>query len=94
MVHFTQSSLTVPYQARRQSPATAAGLQNSLQISISGLASALVAAMASQALSATGIAVVICLGALWVGYIVSNKELSEHFATPDNSRVVADDKQD
>ncbi|MDP2491460.1 purine nucleoside transporter PunC [Vibrio splendidus] len=78
----------------KQSPATAAGLQNSLQISISGLASALVAAMASQALSATGIAVVICLGALWVGYIVSNKELSEHFATPDNSRVVVDDKQD
>ena len=78
----------------KQSPATAAGLQNSLQICISSLASALVAAMASQALSVTGVAIVICLGGLWFGYIFSNKELSQHFSTPDNSRVVAEDNQD
>ncbi|MDF4804612.1 purine nucleoside transporter PunC, partial [Vibrio parahaemolyticus] len=51
-----------------QSPATAAGLQNSLQICVSSLSSALVAAMASQAQMVTGVAIVICMGGLWMGY--------------------------
>lgn len=76
----------------KQSPATAAGLQNSVQISLSSIASALVATMASQALSITGIAIVLCLGALWVGYVISNKELSEHFTVPDNARIVSDEQ--
>nr|WP_321459383.1 purine nucleoside transporter PunC [uncultured Vibrio sp.] len=75
----------------QQSPATAAGLQNSLQICVSSLASAFVAAMASQAQSVTGIAIVICMGGLWIGYILSNRELAKHFATPDNSRVVREE---
>nr|WP_319553401.1 purine nucleoside transporter PunC [uncultured Vibrio sp.] len=78
-------------ESAQQSPATAAGLQNSLQICVSSLASAFVAAMASQAQSVTGIAIVICMGGLWVGYILSNRDLAKHFATPDNSRVVRED---
>ncbi|MCK6265588.1 Bcr/CflA family multidrug efflux MFS transporter [Vibrio sp. ZSDE26] len=74
----------------KKSPATAAGLQNSIQISVSSAASALVAAMASQAQSATGIAIIICTLGLWVGYIISNKQLSKHFRAPDNARVVRD----
>ena len=76
----------------KQSPATAAGLQNSLQICVSSLASALVASMASQALVVTGIAIVICMGGMWIGYVVSNRELANHFTAPDNSRVVSDEK--
>ncbi|MCG9598743.1 Bcr/CflA family multidrug efflux MFS transporter [Vibrio sp. Isolate25] len=75
----------------KQSPATAAGLQNSLQICISSLASALVAAMASQAQVITGVTILICMGGLWIGFVVSNRQLSEHFTTPDNSRVVSDE---
>lgn len=75
----------------KKSPATAAGLQNSLQISVSSLSSALVAMLASQAQMVTGIAIVICMGGLWIGYIVSNRELSQHFMAPDNSRVVGDE---
>lgn len=78
-------------ESAHQSPATAAGLQNSLQICVSSLASAFVAAMASQAQSVTGIAIVICMAGLWVGYILSNRELSKHFAAPDNSRVVSEE---
>ncbi|NOH81454.1 Bcr/CflA family multidrug efflux MFS transporter [Vibrio sp. RE86] len=74
-----------------KSPATAAGLQNSLQISISSLSSALVATLASQAQMVTGIAILICMAGLWLGYIVSNKQLSQHFSAPDNSRVVSDE---
>ncbi|HAS8133863.1 TPA: Bcr/CflA family multidrug efflux transporter, partial [Vibrio vulnificus] len=76
----------------KQSPATAAGLQNSLQITVSSLSSALVAALASQAQAVTGMAIVLCMGGLWIGYIVSNKELSQHFTTPDNARVVSDEE--
>ncbi|WP_260261581.1 purine nucleoside transporter PunC [Vibrio intestinalis] len=76
----------------KQSPATAAGLQNSLQISVSSLSSALVAMLASQAQMATGIAIIICMGGLWIGYVVSNRELSQHFTTPDNARVVSEDE--
>lgn len=78
-------------ESAHQSPATAAGLQNSLQICVSSLASAFVAAMASQAQSVTGIAIVICMAGLWIGYILSNRELAKHFATPDNSRVVSEE---
>ncbi|MCY9878033.1 purine nucleoside transporter PunC [Vibrio natriegens] len=78
-------------ESAHQSPATAAGLQNSLQICVSSLASAFVAAMASQAQSVTGIAIVICMAGLWVGYILSNRELAKHFAAPDNSRVVSEE---
>lgn len=76
----------------KQSPATAAGLQNSLQICVSSLASALVATLASQAQMVTGIAIMICMGGLWIGYIVSNRELSQHFTAPDNARVVSDEE--
>ncbi len=79
-------------ESAKQSPATAAGLQNSLQICASSLASAFVAAMASQAQSMTGIAIVICMGGLWTGYILSNRDLVKHFATPDNSRVVREEE--
>lgn len=79
-------------ESAQQSPATAAGLQNSLQICVSSLASAFVAAMASQAQSITGIAIVICMGGLWMGYILSNRELAKHFATPDNARVVSEEE--
>ncbi|MBE3662094.1 Bcr/CflA family multidrug efflux transporter [Vibrio navarrensis] len=75
----------------KQSPATAAGLQNSLQITVSSLSSALVAALASQAQAVTGIAIILCMGGLWVGYVISNRELSKHFTTPDNARVVSDE---
>ncbi|MDW6018457.1 purine nucleoside transporter PunC [Vibrio plantisponsor] len=75
----------------KQAPATAAGLQNSLQICISSLSSALVASMASQAQMVIGIAIVICTAGLWFGFVVSNKQLSQHFTTPDNSRVVSDE---
>ncbi|MFY2510115.1 purine nucleoside transporter PunC [Vibrio pectenicida] len=61
----------------KQSPATAAGLQNSLQICISSLSSALVAAMASQAQAVTGIAIIICTMGLWVGYWVSRRHQPE-----------------
>lgn len=76
----------------KQSPATAAGLQNSLQITVSSVSSALVAAMASQAQGVTGVAIILCMGGLWAGYIVSNRELSSHFTTPDNARVVSEDE--
>ncbi|PNH88113.1 purine nucleoside transporter PunC [Vibrio diazotrophicus] len=75
----------------KQAPATAAGLQNSLQICISSLSSALVASMATQAQMVIGIAIIICTAGLWFGFVVSNKQLSQHFTTPDNSRVVSDE---
>ncbi|MFH4666190.1 purine nucleoside transporter PunC [Vibrio cidicii] len=75
----------------KQSPATAAGLQNSLQITVSSLSSALVAALASQAQAVTGMAIILCMGGLWMGYVISNRELSKHFTTPDNARVVSDE---
>ncbi|PNH78391.1 purine nucleoside transporter PunC [Vibrio diazotrophicus] len=75
----------------KQAPATAAGLQNSLQICISSLSSALVASMASQAQMVIGIAIIICTAGLCFGFVVSNKQLSQHFTTPDNSRVVSDE---
>ncbi len=74
----------------KHSPATAAGMQNSLQIGAASLASALVASLASQAQMVTGVAIIICMLGLWVGYIIANRHLSQHFTTPDNSRVVRD----
>ncbi|MEZ8826265.1 purine nucleoside transporter PunC [Vibrio amylolyticus] len=75
----------------KQSPATAAGLQNSIQISVSSAASALVASQASQAQSVAGVAIFICMLGIWVGYIVSNKQLSKHFRAPDNARVAREE---
>ncbi|MGY3571147.1 purine nucleoside transporter PunC [Vibrio paucivorans] len=75
----------------KQSPATAAGLQNSMQISVSSLASAWVAMMASQAQMVTGVAIIICTIGLWIGYIISNKQLAQQFTTPDNARVVGEE---
>ncbi|PMK03053.1 purine nucleoside transporter PunC [Vibrio sp. 10N.261.55.A7] len=75
----------------KQSPATAAGLQNSIQISVSSAASALVASQASQAQSVAGVAIFICMLGLWIGYIVSNKQLSKHFRAPDNARVAREE---
>jgi Bcr/CflA subfamily drug resistance transporter len=57
----------------KQCPATAAGLQNSIQICFSGLASALVATMASQAQAVTGITIIICTIGLWVGYLFTQR---------------------
>lgn len=74
----------------KHSPATAAGMQNSLQICAASLASALVATLASQAQVVTGVTIMICTFGLWVGYIIANRHLSQHFTTPDNSRVVRD----
>ena len=68
----------------KQSPATAAGLQNSLQISISSAASALVAMLASQAQSVTGIAIVICMGSLWLGYVVANRNVPASLSAQEN----------
>ncbi|MGL5409327.1 MAG: purine nucleoside transporter PunC, partial [Shewanella sp.] len=63
----------------KHSPATAAGLQNSLQISISSLASALVAALASQAQPVTGMAIVLCTAGLWFGYKMAHGEPTGSF---------------
>ncbi|MFW7525918.1 purine nucleoside transporter PunC [Vibrio ostreicida] len=75
----------------KNSPATAAGLQNSLQICVSSLASALVAAMATQAQTFTGIVIAICMVGLWVGYFIAHRQVSTHFTAPDDSRVVSDE---
>ena len=58
----------------KNSPATAAGLQNSLQICISGLASALVATYASQALPTTGITAILCTIGLLAGYFMATSK--------------------
>ena len=73
----------------KQSPATAAGLQNSLQICISSLSSALVAAMASQAQTVTGIAILICMVGLWVGYWLSARRTDVE-KEMDNSTAVTE----
>ncbi|WP_117234089.1 purine nucleoside transporter PunC [Vibrio maerlii] len=74
------------------SPATAAGLQNSIQICISSVASGAVALYASQVQTATGIAIILCIAGIWLGYIISNQSLSSQFTTPDNSRVARDEE--
>ncbi|QIZ76040.1 purine nucleoside transporter PunC [Ferrimonas lipolytica] len=55
-----------------QMAATAAGLQNSLQITISFGASAVVAAFASQALEITGIAIAASAAVVFSGYLTAN----------------------
>ncbi len=79
-------------ESAQQSPATAAGLQNSLQICISSIASACVAAMASQAQPVTGVVIVVCMGGLWIGYTLASRELAKHFTAPDNARIVSEDE--
>ncbi|WP_084887562.1 purine nucleoside transporter PunC [Vibrio sp. qd031] len=57
----------------KESPATAAGFQNSFQIAISSLASALVAAFAYNALEVTGAVIMLCTLGLWFGYLLAAK---------------------
>jgi hypothetical protein len=71
--------------------ATAAGLQNSLQIGVSSLASAIVAAFAVLAQSAVGYVILGCLAVMWIGYLVANPAVTEELTIPDNSRVVSDE---
>lgn len=49
-------------------PASAAGLQNSVQIGICGIASALVASFASVAQAAIGLVLICCVFFLWAGF--------------------------
>ena len=71
--------------------ATAAGLQNSVQISVSSLASAVVAAFASQAQPATGITIFVCMLALLLSYMVANgKPRSENIET-DNTPLTSEE---
>lgn len=71
--------------------ATAAGLQNSLQIGISSLASALVATFAAVAQSAVGYVVLGCLALMWMSYLIATPALTKELTVPDNSRVVSDE---
>lgn len=71
--------------------ATAAGLQNSLQIGVSSLASAIVAAFAVMAQSAVGYVILGCLAVMWIGYLIANPAVTEELTIPDNSRVVSDE---
>ncbi|PMH45401.1 Bcr/CflA family multidrug efflux transporter [Vibrio sp. 10N.286.49.B3] len=72
----------------KQSPATAAGLQNSLQICISGIASAVVALFASQALEATGVAIMLSLAGLWLGYTFANDKVTSSIDTSVNDEQI------
>ncbi|CAH0534323.1 Inner membrane transport protein YdhC [Vibrio stylophorae] len=72
----------------KESPAMAAGLQNSLQICLCSLASAIVARFASQALSVTGIVIAVCFVTLWCGYFLAKRPAQN--AAPLNQ--VASDK--
>ncbi|NLS14341.1 Bcr/CflA family multidrug efflux MFS transporter [Vibrio sp. SM6] len=70
----------------KESPATAAGLQNSLQITVSSAASALVALMASQAQWVTGVAIILCTLTLWLGYVTANRK-SRKLINPANQQA-------
>ncbi len=71
--------------------ATAAGLQNSLQIGISSLASVFVAAFALVAQTAVGYAILGCLVLMWLSYLIATPALTNKLTVPDNSRVVGDE---
>ncbi|MCW8348252.1 MULTISPECIES: purine nucleoside transporter PunC [Vibrio] len=71
--------------------ATAAGLQNSIQIGVSSLASALVATFAVIAQTAVGYVILGCLVLMWLGYVISNPALTSELTIPDNSRVANDE---
>ncbi|MFA0084964.1 Bcr/CflA family multidrug efflux transporter [Vibrio sp. 10N.286.49.C2] len=71
--------------------ATAAGLQNSIQIGISSLASALVATFAIVAQTAVGYVILGCLALMWLGYLIATPALTNELTIPDNSRVVNDE---
>lgn len=71
--------------------ATAAGLQNSIQIGISSLASALVATFAIVAQTAVGYVILGCLALMWLGYLIATPALTNELTIPDNSRVVSDE---
>lgn len=71
----------------KNSPATAAGFQNSIQVTVSGIASGVVAMFAFDAQSITGVVILLGTIGLWIGYIMSDRKLSAHFTAPDNARV-------
>ncbi|MGF1779467.1 purine nucleoside transporter PunC [Vibrio nomapromontoriensis] len=71
--------------------ATAAGLQNSIQIGVSSLASALVATFAVVAQTAVGYVILGCLVLMWLGYVISNPAITSELTIPDNSRVANDE---
>ncbi|MCJ2378483.1 Bcr/CflA family multidrug efflux MFS transporter [Vibrio sp. ZSDZ34] len=71
--------------------ATAAGLQNSLQIGISSLASVIVAAFALVAQAAVGYVILGCLVLMWLSYLIATPTLTRGLTLPDNSRVVSDE---
>ncbi|WP_417349591.1 purine nucleoside transporter PunC [Ferrimonas sp.] len=77
----------------RECPATGAGLQNSIQISISFAASAAVALFASQAQAAIGIAIGLsCIGVM-LGYVVSDARQRCQWTRPDPARVAMDERE-
>jgi predicted MFS family arabinose efflux permease len=71
--------------------ATAAGLQNSLQIGICSLASVIVAAFAIVAQAAVGYVILGCLILMWLSYLIATPTLTSGLSLPDNSRVVSDE---
>ncbi|USD38993.1 Bcr/CflA family multidrug efflux MFS transporter [Ferrimonas sp. SCSIO 43195] len=77
----------------KECPATAAGLQNSIQISISFAASAAVALFASRALEAVGIAIGLsCIGVM-LGYVISEPGQRRQWVAPDPARVAVDERE-
>ncbi|CAH0541990.1 purine nucleoside transporter PunC [Vibrio marisflavi] len=58
--------------------ATAAGLQNSIQITVSSIASAIVATFALHAQSATGSAIFVCMVALLCSYFIATWKARSH----------------
>ncbi|GAM78569.1 multidrug resistance protein [Vibrio ishigakensis] len=57
----------------QNSPATAAGLQNSIQICVSSLASTLVAIFTQSALVATGWVIITCIGGIAIGLMLTRQ---------------------
>ncbi|TKB48866.1 Bcr/CflA family multidrug efflux MFS transporter [Ferrimonas sediminicola] len=77
----------------RECPATGAGLQNSIQISVSFAASAAVALFAGQAQAAVGIAIGLsCIGVM-LGYVLSEPGQRRQWALPDPARVAIDERE-
>ncbi|TKB54304.1 purine nucleoside transporter PunC [Ferrimonas aestuarii] len=73
--------------AAKERAATAAGLQNTLQIGLSFGTSSIVATYAANALPVSGFIMgVTVIGAI-LGYIVANPKVWDRFREPDNARV-------
>ncbi|WP_028108290.1 purine nucleoside transporter PunC [Ferrimonas futtsuensis] len=77
----------------RECPATGAGLQNCIQISISFAASAAVALFASQAQAAIGIAIGLSCVGVMLGYVVSDASQRCQWTRPDPARVAMDERE-